>query len=251
MKRTKLLVLVVLAVVTLSLVACGGSKTSDVVVVGTNAEYPPFEYVDEDSNITGFDVDIINAIAEKQGFTVEIVNTRWDGIFVALASGEFDMVISAATITEERKETVNFTDPYFNAGQMIAVRMEDAETITSPDDLPGLTVGVQLGTTGDIAASEMDGVEVARYDEITQAFQALANGSVDAVVNDGPVSADVIRSNPEFGVTLVGEPFTDELYGMAVRKELPDLLDSLNEGLAAIKADGTYDKIYDKYFGVE
>ncbi len=251
MKRTKLLALVVLAIVALSLVACGGGKKSDAVVVGTNAEYPPFEYVDEDGNITGFDVDIINAIAEKQGFTVEIVNTRWDGIFVALASGEFDMVISAATITEERKETVNFTDPYFNAGQMIAVRIEDADSVQSEDDLPGLTVGVQLGTTGDIAASEIDGVEVARYDEITQAFQALANGSVDAVVNDGPVSADVIRSNPEFGVTLVGEPFTDELYGMAVRKELPDLLESLNEGLAAIKADGTYDELYNKYFGVE
>ncbi len=251
MKRTKLLALVVLTVVLLSLVACGGGKKSDVVVVGTNAEYPPFEYVDEDGNITGFDVDIINAIAEKQGLEVQLVNTRWDGIFVALASGEFDMVISAATITDERKETVNFTDPYFNAGQMIAVRKEDAGNITSPDDLPGLTVGVQLGTTGDIAASEMEGVTVERYDEITQAFQALANGSVDAIVNDGPVSADIIRSNPEFNCTMVGEPFTDELYGMAVRKELPDLLASLNEGLAAIKADGTYDEIYNKYFGVE
>jgi glutamine transport system substrate-binding protein len=131
------------------------------------------------------------------------------------------------------------------------VQAEDAETITTPDDLPGLKVGVQLGTTGDIAASEIEGVEVVRYDEITQAFQALANGDIDAIVNDGPTSADIIKSNPEYNVVLVGEPFTDELYGVAVRKDAPEVLEAINAGLATIKADGTYDEIYDKYFGTE
>ena len=152
-----------------------------VVTVGLNAEYPPFEYVDENGEIVGFDPDLMNAIAERAGFEIEWVNTRWDGIFVALASGEFDAVSSAATITEEREEIVDFSNPYFNAGQMIAVLEDRADEIQSPEDLPGLKVGVQGGTTGDIASSEIDGVEVVRYDEITLAFQALA-GTIDAIV---------------------------------------------------------------------
>jgi ABC-type transport system substrate-binding protein len=217
--------------------------------IGMNAEYPPFESVDESGNIIGFDPDIIAAIAERAGFEYELVNTRWDGIFVALQSGEFGAVISAATITEERAEIVDFSDPYFNAGQMIAVRVEDADEITSPADLDGKKVGVQLGTTGDIWATENTGAEVMRYDEVTMAFQALANGDVDAVLNDGPTSADIIRANPEMNATLVGEPFTDELYGIAVNQEQTDLLAAINEGLAAIRADGTYDEIYDRWFG--
>ena len=221
------------------------------VVVGTNAEYPPFEFVDEEGNIVGFDVDLMNAIAEVAGFEVEWVNTRWDGIFVALQSGEFDAVISAATITEEREEIVDFSDPYFNAGQVVAVRIEDADTITGPDDLPGLRVGVQQGTTGDIAVSEMEGVEVVRFDEITLAMQALANGDVDAVVNDGPTTADIIANNPELELTIVGDPFTDELYGIAVNPERPDLLDAINAALAEVIANGTYAEIYQNWFGTE
>lgn len=221
------------------------------VVVGMNAEYPPFESVDESGNIVGFDAEIIAAIADDQGFELELVNTRWDGIFTALASGEFDAVISAATITEERLETVDFSEPYFNAGQRIAVRAADAESITTLADLAGLKVGVQLGTTGDILVSEEAGIEVVRYDEITQAFQALANGDVDAVVNDGPTSAEIIKSNPEFEIVLVGEPLSDEFYGIAVRKDAPEVLEAINAGLEAIRADGTYDAIYEKYFGAE
>ncbi|MBN1202848.1 MAG: basic amino acid ABC transporter substrate-binding protein [Anaerolineae bacterium] len=222
-----------------------------VVMVGTNAEYPPFESVDEDGNIVGFDVDLVTAIAEKAGFDFELVNTRWDGIFTALASGEFDAVCSAATITEEREEIVDFSNPYFNAGQTIAVREADAANVSSPEDLPGLRVGVQNGTTGDIAASEIEGVEVVRYDEITLAFQALGAGDIDAIVNDGPVSAEIISSNPELGVVLVGDPFTDELYGIAVQPDMPELLDAINNALAEVIADGTYAEIHMKWFGVE
>jgi peptide/nickel transport system substrate-binding protein len=217
--------------------------------IGTNAEYPPFESVDASGNVVGFDPDVISAIAERAGFDYEFVNTRWDGIFVALQSGEFDAVISAATITDERAEIVNFSDPYFNAGQMIAVRTEDANQITSVADLDGRKVGVQLGTTGDMWLSDNTNAEVVRYDEITLAFQALANGDVDAVFNDGPTSADIIQANPELGATLVGEPVTDEFYGVAVNKDQPELLAMINEGLAAIRADGTYDALYDKWFG--
>ena len=110
--------------------------------VGINAEYPPFESVDDAGNIVGFDADLMNAIAAAADFEFEFVNTRWDGIFVALASGEFDAVISAATITAERAETVDFSDPYFNAGQSITVRADNTD-IMGPDDLAGRKVGVQ------------------------------------------------------------------------------------------------------------
>ncbi len=217
--------------------------------VGTNAEYPPFEFVDDSGKIVGFDLDILDAISRKTGIKFEIVNTRWDGIFVALQSGEFDAVASAATITDERAQIVNFSDPYFNAGQMIAVRIEDKDKITKVSDLDGKKVGVQLGTTGDIWLTANTKAEISRYDEITLAFQALANRDLDAVFNDGPVSADIIRSNPEMKVTLVGSPVTDEFYGIAVNKGKPELLEAINVGLAAIRADGTYDQIYQKWFG--
>jgi polar amino acid transport system substrate-binding protein len=220
------------------------------VTIGTNAEYPPFEYVDEEGNITGFDVDLMEAIAQEAGFEFEFVNTRWDGIFVALASGEFDAVISAATITEEREEMVDFSDPYFNAGQRIAVRADETE-IQGPEDLAGKKVGVQLGTTGDIWLTEETEAEVVRYDENTLAFQALANGDVDAAVADGPTVVDIIKANPEMDLKVLPGTYTEEQYGIAVNPDRQDLLAAINAGLAAVKESGQYDTINDKYFGVE
>lgn len=219
------------------------------IVVGTNAEYQPFEFVDENGDIVGFDIDLMNALAEAANLEIEYVNTKWDGIFVALAGGEFDAVISAVTITEERQEVVNFTEPYFNAGQGIAVQV-DNDTIASVDDLTGdVTVGVQLGTTGDFYITDETDAEVARFDETPLAITALANGDVDAVVADAPTLADYIRANPDLNLKVVGEPFTDELYGIAVNKDLPDVLAALNDALEQIQSDGTYDAIYDEWFG--
>ena len=252
MKRSLATITVLSLALTLLLSGCvtetGGAQK---VVVATDAAFPPMEFVDENKEIVGFDIDLMNAIAERAGFEIEWVNTRWDGIFVALASGEFDAVSSAATITDEREEIVDFSNPYFNAGQMIAVLEDRADEIQSPEDLPGLKVGVQSGTTGDIASSEIDGVEVVRYDEITLAFQALANGTIDAIVNDGPVSADIIAKNPELGAVMVGDPFTDEFYGIAVQPDMPELLDAINNALAELIADGTYNEIHNKWFGID
>ena len=217
--------------------------------IGTNAEYPPFENVDEAGEIVGFDVDLITAIAEASGFEFEWVNTRWDGIFVALQSGEFDAVISAATITDERAEIVNFSDPYFNAGQMIVVRAGEAE-IEGPEDLAGKKAGVQLGTTGDIWLTEQTQAEVVRFDENTLAFQSLANGDVDAAVADGPTAVDIVKANPEMMLKVLPDVYTEEFYGIAVNKDRADLLQAINAGLAAVRADGTYDAIYDKWFAV-
>jgi ABC-type transport system substrate-binding protein/ABC-type amino acid transport substrate-binding protein len=214
--------------------------------VGVNAEYPPFESVDKSGNVVGFDPDLMAAIAKAAGFEVEWVNTRWDGIFVALASGEFDAVMSAATITDERKQTVDFSDPYFNAGQVLAVKI--GSTIKTPNDLAGKKVGVQLGTTGDIWATENTKAEVVRYDEVTLAFQALANGDVDGVIADGPTSADIIKANPEMKEEIVGAPFTEEFYGIAVNKKKPEVLAAINAGLKAVRASGAYDAVYQKWF---
>jgi ABC-type amino acid transport substrate-binding protein len=217
--------------------------------IGTNAEYPPFESVDEEGNIIGFDIDLMDAIAADAGFEIEWINTKWDGIFTALASGEFDAVISAATITPEREEEVDFSDPYFLAGQIISVSVDDAESIATPDDLAGLKVGVQTGTTGDFFATEIPGVEVVRFDETTLAFQALGSGEVDAVIADAPPSLDIIASNPDLNLTTVGEPLTEEYYGIAVRPDFPELLDVINASLLNVIADGTYAEIFEGYFG--
>ena len=280
MKTTKILNLItVLAVVVTMVAACGPAATeaptkapteappteappteapteppqpSDLgeVVVGINAEYPPFEMVDESGNIVGFDPELMTAIAEAAGFEFEFVNTRWDGIFVALASGEFDAVISAATITEERKETVDFSDPYFEAGQMLAVQASNTD-ITGADDLAGKKVGVQLGTTGDIWLTDETEAEVVRFDENTLAFQALGNGDVDAAMADGPTLIEIVQANPELNLKVLDGVYTEENYGIAVRKDFPELLEAINRGLAAVKASSKYEEIYDKYFGTD
>jgi peptide/nickel transport system substrate-binding protein len=218
--------------------------------IGTNAEYPPFEMVDESGEIVGFDPELFDAIARAAGFEYELVNTRWDGIFVALASGEFDAVISAATITEERAQTVDFSDPYFSpAGQTITVRADDDE-ITGPEDLAGKKVGVQLGTTGDIWLTDETGAEVVRYDENTLAFQALSAGDVDAAVADDQTALEIVKANPEMKLKVLPGVYTEEEYGIAVRKDRPEVLAAINAGLAAVKGLGKYDEIHDRWFGV-
>ncbi|MCJ7622039.1 MAG: basic amino acid ABC transporter substrate-binding protein [Anaerolineaceae bacterium] len=250
--KKSLCVLIALAVFSMTFAACSpAGGLEDSYIIGINAEYQPFEWVDEAGNIVGFDVDLWDALAEEMGIEYEWVNTKWDGIFVALQSGEFDAVISAASIYPERLEIVNFSDPYFEAGQQIVVRVEDKDVINTKEHLDGLKVGVMLGTTGDIWVSEETAAEVSRYDEITLAFQALANGDVDAVVNDNTNSIELIQANPDMNLTLVGVPYTAEDYGIAVIKEKPELLEAINKALATIKENGTYDKIYDDWFGIE
>ena len=254
-------ILAVMAVIVLLLSACAPAAPAPApaadsattvekisIKVGTNAEYRPFEYVDENNNIIGFDVDLMTALAEAGGIEFELVNTKWDGIFVALANGEFDAVISAVTITDERKETVDFTDPYFNAGQVLAV-LADNTTITGLDSLTDATrVGVQLGTTADIFLTDNTPVQLQRFEELPMALQALANRDVDAVVAELPVLGDYLKANPDLNGKIVGEPFTDELFGIAVNKGKPEVRDALNAALATIKGNGVYDQIYQKWF---
>lgn len=244
-------IVLLLLVVAFALTGCGDDTTyeeiqeSGELVVGMSADYRPFEYVDEDNEIVGFDVDLINAVAERLDLEVVIEDTSFDGIIPGLQANEYDVIVSAMTITEDRKEAVDFSDPYFNAGQVIAV-LEGNDTIAGPEDLKGKNVGVQLGTTGDITASEMDDVELTRYDGIPEAFEDLQNERIDAIVNDFPVTAEYVAERG--GVEIIGEPFTEEHYGIAMRQGDDELLESINEALAEIKEDGTYDEIMEKWF---
>ncbi|MBX3085279.1 MAG: basic amino acid ABC transporter substrate-binding protein [Anaerolineae bacterium] len=233
-----------------ALAQTGQCKTSGELLVATDAAYPPFENVDTSTNqIVGFDIDLLNAIAASQGFTVNVQNAPFDTIFINLAAGQYDLVISAATITEERQKTVSFSDPYFVAGQVIIVREADKDTVSTSDDLIGKKIGVQLGTTGAEAAKGIKDAKVSEYPTFPEAAQALANGDVDAVVNDNATSLTYILNTPDLNLVVVGEPFTTENYGIAVGKDCGDLLAKVNAGLADAIASGKYAEIYRKYFG--
>ncbi|OQA47305.1 MAG: Periplasmic dipeptide transport protein precursor [Chloroflexi bacterium ADurb.Bin325] len=218
--------------------------------VASDASFPPMEFVDENKMLTGFDIDLINAIAADQGFTVEIQNTAWDGIFAGLEAGQYEAIISSVTITEERQAAMDFSDPYFDANQAIIVLADDT-AIAGEADLQGKTIGVQIETTGAIAVREL-GIDPKQYDSPDLALQDLVNGNIDAVVVDTPVAADYALQSPQFKgkLKIVGELQTNEAYGLVVRKGDPDgLLPLFNAGLAHIKASGKYDAIYEKWIG--
>ncbi len=222
-----------------------------VIVVGTDAAYAPFESQNEQGQIVGFDIEVVQAIAAKAGFEVKFVNTPWEGIFNELQQGGRDMLVSAITITEERRQTMDFSDPYFDAAQLIAVKADSA--VASFADLKTLKVGVQTGTTGDEVVSQLLGktnTNVRRFESTPLALKELEAGGVDAVVADNGVVRHYVANNAAGGFKTVSDPaFVPEQYGIAVRKGNAELLAQVNEGLKAIRADGTYDRIHAKYFG--
>lgn len=224
-----------------------------VYVVGTDAAYAPFESQNDKGEIVGFDIDVVTAVAQKAGIEVKFVNTPWEGIFNTLAQGDRDFLVSAITITDERKQTMDFSNPYFDASQLIAVR--ENSKVAKFDDLKKLKVGVQTGTTGDEVVTKLLGknsTNVKRFESTPLALQELQAGGVDAVVADNGVVAHYVTNNTTSKFKTVSDSgFTPEQYGLAVRKGNTELLEKLNKGLADIKADGTYDQIYAKYFGAK
>lgn len=222
-----------------------------VYVVGTDAAYAPFESQNDKGEIVGFDVEVVQAVAKKAGIEVKFVNTPWEGIFNALGQGDRDMVVSAVTITEERKATMDFSDPYFDAQQLIAVK--ETSKVAKFADLKKLKVGVQTGTTGDEAVTKLQGknsANVKRFESTPLALKELEAGGVDAVVADNGVIVHYVANNPggKFK-TVADKEFVPEQYGIALKKSNAELQSLLNKGLAEIKADGSYDAIYTKYFG--
>jgi polar amino acid transport system substrate-binding protein len=222
-----------------------------VYVVGTDAAYAPFESQNEKGEIVGLTIDVVTAVAQKAGIEVKFVNTPWEGIFNSLAQGDRDLLASSITITDERKQTMDFTNPYFDAYQLIAVKA--TSKVTKFDDLKKLKVGVQTGTTGDEAVTKQQGknsANIKRFESTPLALKELEAGGVDAVVADNGVVVNYVTNNPGAKFKTVSDKaFAPEQYGFAVKKGNTELLEKLNKGLADIKADGSYDQIYAKYFG--
>ncbi len=222
-----------------------------VYVVGTDAAYAPFESQNEKGDIVGFDIEVVQAVAAKAGFEVKFVNTPWEGIFNALGQGDRDLVVSAVTITPERQQTMDFSNPYFDAQQLIAVK--ENSKVAKFADLKKLKVGVQTGTTGDEAVTKLLGktsANIKRYESTPLALKELEAGGVDAVVADNGVVIHYVANNPGGKFKTVADAeFVPEQYGIAIRKGNTELLEKVNQGLAAIKTDGTYARIYAKYFG--
>ena len=191
-------------------------ESSSVVVVGTNPTFAPFEYQDDEGNMTGFDLDLMTAIGEDQGFDVEFQSLEFDALTGALTTGQIDAVAAGMSITPERLESVAFSDPYIDASLSIMVAADNND-INNADDLAGKTVAAQIGTTG-----------------------------ADAVIIDLPVGEEYVDQRPD-DVKLVGEPYQAVFYGIAVDPENTELLDKINAGLAAVIEDGTYDELCEKY----
>ncbi len=244
--------LVVLLAVSLLASACTSQPAGsgdDVYVVAMDASFPPMEFVDENKEIVGFDVDLLTAIADEMGFEFEIKNTAWDGIFAGLESGDYDVIMSAVTIRADRQEKYDFTDPYINAGQAIVVRADESE-IQGPDDLSGRTVGAQIGTTGAFAVQDIAGATLKEYDSADLALLDLVSGNIDAVVVDTPVAADYALLSTQFAgrLKIVGDAITDEEYGALVNKgQNAEFIEMFNEGLQKVMDSGEYDQIYARW----
>lgn len=246
-KLLALLMTVVLGMAALT--ACGEDSSStiekDVLIVGTNAEFPPFEYIGDDGEPDGFDIALIKEIGEEMGMEVKIENMEFNSLVAAIGS-KIDASIAGLTVTEKRQEQVDFSDTYYEAVQSVIVPV--GSDIASYADLENKTIGTQLGTTGDIIANEIAGATVNAYNKGVDAVNDLLNGRVDAVIIDTN-PAEVFASKFEGQIVALdgsGFEFEPEFYAIALPKG-SDLVAKVNEALAALKADGTFDALVKQY----
>ncbi|NLJ79495.1 MAG: basic amino acid ABC transporter substrate-binding protein [Firmicutes bacterium] len=252
MKKLTALVLSALLLFSLSIPAWGGGTLK----VGTEAGFMPFEYVDEKTGeLLGFDMDLIRAVGETLGLKVEIDNIHWDGLIPALLNKNYDAVIAGMTITEERAASVNFSEPYFESVLTIVIKDQDQGLIKGTEDLTGKIAAVQINTTGDFEATDLAEAgalkSVARFDTVPDSMQAVLVGAADVILVDLPVAKSYLAANPGAPLQHLG-PITDnEFYGIAIHKQNPELLEQINSALKQLQADGTYDQIFDKWFGTE
>jgi polar amino acid transport system substrate-binding protein len=227
-----------------------GYPAPGIITIATDATFPPFEMVDEATKeLIGFDIELMQAVAAQAGLQYEFINLPFDPMLAGLSECQYDMAIAAITITDERKEQFLFSDPYVDAGQIITVKAGNTD-IQGKDDLNGKLIGAQLGTTGEIEAQAIEGVEYKPYDTYDLAFLDLINGQIDAVIADNPTALGFIEKNPDKLMT-VGEVFTSEFYGIAICKDRQDLLDQINPALAAVIDSGFVADLAAKYLAGE
>ena len=257
MKTKRILSVVMAAVLGLSLLAgCSGSKSGDSLdtvqsgklVMATNAAFPPYEYV-EGSDYMGIDVEIAGEIAKKLGLELVIEDVDFDSIIAGVQSGKYDMGMAGMTVTDERKQSVNFSDTYAKGIQSIIV--SEGSSIASVDDLSSDTsIGVQQGTTGDIYASGDYGEDaITRFKTGTDAVQALSTGKIDCVIIDNEPAKAYVAANE--GLKVLETTYVEEEYAICTAKEKEKLLEAINKALEELKSDGTVDSIVGKYIPTE
>ncbi len=219
----------------------------EVLLMGTNADFPPFEFIDDNNEIAGFDVDLAREIANNLGMELQIENMDFDGLIPAVVSGMVDIAVAAMTIREDRLENVNFSTPYFDAGQVIVVNA-GYDAISSEADLTDKRIAAQLGTTGQFALEDLEIPmdQITLFPKVTEVFMELKQEKVDAVVIDRPVADRYIQVHE--GLEIIGDNFTEEVFGIAVPKDNPELLEKINTALAELQESGKYDEIFDKWF---
>lgn len=216
--------------------------------VATDSSFVPFEFSENGEHV-GFDIDIINAIADKVGFEIDLQVTNFDGIIPGLQTGSFDIAIAGITITDERKGAVDFTDPYYRSGTRIGVPIDNTD-INSLEDLDGKTVASRLGSAPlDYINENVPGANAQPFEQLDQMYLAVEGGSADAVFYDAPNLEYYISTTGEGKLKAVGELYEAQFYGIAVSKGNEDLLVAMNEALRELIEDGTYAETYEKWFG--
>lgn len=256
---------------TLMLAACSGEKpqnnivpassasataqldTNKTYIVGTDASYAPMEYM-ENNQVIGFSHDLLKAAANTQNIKLEFVNTPFEGLFTNVDKGDSDIGLASITIREDRLKQLDFSDPYYQATQMIVTTERNAGNIKQFSDLKDRTASVQAATSGDLILQDLQGKDspkIKRFETMPLAFKELESAGVDAVVGDSSVVSYYVKQNPNNQlVTIVDPSFVKENYGFAFKKGRSDgLREAINTGLAQIKTDGTYEKIHSKWFG--
>lgn len=214
-------------------------------LAGSDATFPPMEYETANKELEGYDIELGNKIAEEMQVNIKFTNVPWDEIFTSLEQRKIDLVISSVTITDERKEKYEFSDPYLNAGQVIITK-KDNTSINSPNDLRGKKVGVQKGTTNEQEAAKYTSDEsVIRYDDFLSATEDLISGEVDAILSDLPGAKGIVTSNSELKIS--SDPFTEEYYGILFRKDQLELRTQVNEALTSLRQKGILNNLKEKY----
>jgi len=235
----------ILSLTLLIAVGAGCNKSQAVLRVGTEAAYAPFEYIDKDVNFAGFDVELIQMIADELDMKLELKNVAWDGLIPGLMNGNYDCLISAMTITEDRLKQIDFSQPYFSTRQAIVIK-EDNTTINGPEDLVGKTIAVLNGTTGDLYASNIKDAKMKRFDNNPLAVQDLINNNSDAVVMDDLVAYDTVKNISGLKVIEI-DGAESESYGIGVKKGNDKLLEKINNAIDTLKSNGKYDELMAKY----
>jgi len=236
------LITVLCAICSLFLMTMPGSvfaaETQKVITVASDATWPPMEMIDGNKNLVGFNIDYMNAVAKEAGFKVIIKNTAWDGIFAGVEAGKYDAIISSVTITDKRKKAMDFSIPYVNVGQVLVVPVASPAKVIA--DLKGKKLGAQIGTTGAMEIKKVKGVELKSYDELGLTFEDMAAGRIDGIVCDTPIAANYALQKASYKgkFKIVGKPFTEENYGIVVKKGNKELVDLINKGIKAVQAKG-------------